>query len=201
MKLIITRHGKTNENVLNISAGAGIDSLLVEEGVLQAKKLGLRLKTENIDVIYVSDLQRAVHTAKEVKEFHPTARFVVTPHLRERNFGIYEGRPKIEFQQALQNSPLPFHDFMQEEGASFAQLQNRVVAFFDQLIEKHPNETILLVSHGATITMLLLKLFDKPITQENYDAYKPKNTAVTMIEFLPNTLLKIHMLNDISHLK
>lgn len=200
MRVILTRHGETHENVKKISMGQGIDGSLNEEGIEQARKLAQRLKEENIDVAYVSDLKRAVHTAREILGFHPSAKMILTQELRERNLGIYEGGPNIAWKAAMEQSPLPFHVFQPSGGESYAELQDRVGTFFDSLFEKHQNDTILLVSHTGALTMLLLKILNKPITRENYEMYKPGNTAVTLCEFLQKELPSIHLLNNTNHL-
>ena len=199
MRVILTRHGETHENVQKISMGQGIDGSLNKEGMAQARKLARRLKEENIDVAYVSDLTRAVHTAQEILNFHPSAKMITTSLLRERNLGIYEGGPNTRWKEAMRQSPLPFHVFQPPGGESYAELYNRVGAFFDSIFRKHSNNTLLLVSHTGTLTMLLLKLLDKPITRENYEAYKPGNTAVTICEISQKKPPIIHLLNDVGH--
>lgn len=200
MRVILTRHGETHENVKKISMGQGIDGSLNEEGMAQARKLARRLKEEKIDVVYVSDLTRAVNTAREVLSFHPSAKMITTPLLRERNLGIYEGGPNVRWKEAMRQSPLPFHVFQPPGGESYAELHNRVGTFFDSLFENHRNDTLLLVSHTGALTMLLLKLMDKPITRENYEIYKLGNTAVTICEIFQKEPPTIHLLNDMSHL-
>lgn len=70
MKLIITRHGETEENKAGIIQGY-LPGHLSKTGIEQAKKVVLRLKDEKIDFIYSSDLDRAANTAKEIAKFHP----------------------------------------------------------------------------------------------------------------------------------
>jgi len=57
MRLILVRHGETEENVAKITQGH-MPSKLTKQGIEQAKKLALRLKDEKIDKIFVSDLKR-----------------------------------------------------------------------------------------------------------------------------------------------
>ena len=65
MKLIITRHGETEENKAGIIQGH-LPGHLSEAGIEQAKKVAFRLKDEKINFIYSSDLDRAADTAKEI---------------------------------------------------------------------------------------------------------------------------------------
>lgn len=200
MRVILTRHGETHENVKKISMGQGVDGSLNDEGMEQAFKLARRLKDENIDIAYVSDLKRAVHTAQEILGFHPSAKMILTPELRERNLGIYEGGSNTVWKEAMRQSSLPFHVFQPSGGESYSELHDRVGIFFDSLFERHQDDTILLVSHTGTLTMLLLKILNKPITRENYETYKPRNTAVTVCESFRKESPSIHILNNTDHL-
>ena len=131
MRIILTRHGETHENVKKISMGQGVDGLLNELGIEQAKKLALRLREEDMTAVYVSDLKRAVRTAEEVLYFHPRTKMILAPQLRERNLGIYEGGPNKVWKEVMEQSPIPFHLFQPEGGESYAELQERVGKFFE----------------------------------------------------------------------
>ena len=61
MKLILTRHGESDENSLGILQGI-LPGKLSSNGSLQADKLGQRLLTENIDIIYCSPVNRCLET-------------------------------------------------------------------------------------------------------------------------------------------
>ena len=68
MRIILTRHGETEENKKGIMQGHMPGNLSVE-GINQAKKLGLRLKDENVSAVYSSDLKRAVDTTNIILSF------------------------------------------------------------------------------------------------------------------------------------
>ena len=93
MRLILTRHGETEENKIGIMQGH-LPGKLSAEGIEQAQKLALRLKDEKIDFIYSSDLARASDTAKEIASFHPHAPIKFVEDLRERNLGEFQGKKK-----------------------------------------------------------------------------------------------------------
>ncbi len=200
MKVIIARHGQTDENAKKINIGQESQTSLNEEGIKQAQKLADYLKSETIVFAYVSTQERAVYTAKEVLKHHPKVKLVHTPHLKEQNLGIYEGAKKDEWKEIKAKSKEPFHLFKPEKGESYEDLQNRVKKFFDELIAKHENDTVLLVSHAGTLGMLYLHLFGKPLTQEHYKNHKPENTAVTILEIFKDQPHKIHKINSVEHL-
>ena len=88
MKLIITRHGETEENKAGIIMGH-LHGTLSENGKEQAKKVALRLKEEKIDAIYSSDLARSSDTAKEIAKYHPKTPLIFAKDLREKYLGKY----------------------------------------------------------------------------------------------------------------
>ncbi|MEJ2267962.1 MAG: histidine phosphatase family protein [Nanoarchaeota archaeon] len=83
MKLIIVRHGETEENLKKIWQGH-LQGKLTKKGIEQAKKLANRLKDEKLDVIFSSDLDRASDTAKEIAKFHSEVPIYLVEDLRER---------------------------------------------------------------------------------------------------------------------
>lgn len=201
MRVIFTRHGETKENIAGISMGQGVDGTLNETGILQAQKLAQRLKNEKFDYVYVSDLKRAVDTAKEIHKYHSQAELLLAPELRERNLGIYEGGPREHWKKVMKESPVPFHSFKPEKGESYQELQERVKKFFHQLLEIHPADNVLLVAHTGVLTMLFLHLFDRPIALEEYEQCKPENTAVTICDISPDGKCTTHLLNSTEHLE
>src|SRR3989338_6937789 len=91
MKLIIVRHGETEENAEGIHQGQR-HGKLSNVGIEQTKKLGTRLKDEKFDIVYCSDLQRCKDTAKEIMKFHSSIPVHYTKEIRERRMGEFEGR-------------------------------------------------------------------------------------------------------------
>lgn len=200
MKVIFTRHGETHQNVAGISMGQSVEGTLNEIGLIQAQRLASYLKDERIHHTYISDLKRAADTASEVLKCHPETQAIYTPELRERNLGIYEGGPRTYWKKATEESPLPFHRFKPEGGESYEELQARVGNFYSQLIKKHANDTILLLSHAGALTMLFLKIFNRPITLEEYEKFKPDNTSVTICEVVNNGKHILQVFNSTEHL-
>ena len=83
MRLILTRHGETEENVAGISQGQLLPGKLTDKGIEQAKKLASRLKDEKVDAIYSSDLARSADTAKIIAKYHSKVKFHLAKELRE----------------------------------------------------------------------------------------------------------------------
>ena len=200
MKVIIARHAETSENVQQIDIGQYAEPILTEEGIKQAKKLAEFLKHEKIHYAYVSPQKRAVHTAQEVLKHHPDVKIAHHEHLKEQNLGIYEGKGKAEWKAIKKESKELFHLFKPPHGESYVELQGRVKTFFNELFDKHKDDTVFIISHGGTLGMLYLHLLEKEITEENYKAHKPENTAVTILEMYQDEPINIHIINSVIHL-
>lgn len=94
MILYLIRHGRQNSSDCNVNVP------LSEEGKLQAKLLGKRMKRYPVDVLYSSDLIRAVETARIAFEDNEAliAGHQIRPGIAEINFGTLTGikDPKVK---------------------------------------------------------------------------------------------------------
>lgn len=202
MKIILVRHAQTDENIDGGLALQTSEVLLNETGKSQAEKLGQHLKGHKISHVYSGPLKRAVDTASKILDHQPEAQFIVSEHLDEQKLGEAATMPKAEWKEIKKNSTEPWHLFRAKEGESYTQMQFRVATFFHDLISKHKSDdTIVIVSHGGPLGVLLLHILEKELTQENYKAHQPKNTETTIIEISEDGQKKIHELNSNTHLQ
>jgi broad specificity phosphatase PhoE len=93
MKIYLTRHGETVWNVRNWVQGK-TDIPLNEIGMKQAEQLAEEMANVHLDVVYSSQLQRAMVTAQMVAERHGNCRFEVNESLNEMNFGKFEAKSR-----------------------------------------------------------------------------------------------------------
>ncbi len=155
-RIIAIRHGETAWNVGTRIQGH-TDIPLNERGHWQAQRLAIALATEGIAAVYASDLSRAFETGRYVAQ---AAGRPVTPEpgLRERSFGLFEGRTfkDIETELPEQASRWRKRDphFAPEGGESLVQLHERVVGTCAPLAERHPGELIAVVGHGGVLDIL-----------------------------------------------
>lgn len=198
MKLIIVRHGQTHENLAKILQGQTYGTLN-QTGKEQAQKVAERLKNENIDVAYVSDLERTKETAKEILCFHPETPIIEEKALRERSWGVWEGKKSEEMKHFLEKHELTNNTFKPENGESFLEVQKRIVAFYHMILEKQKNKTILVVGHGGALASLYLFIFQKSI--EEFKKYRPQNAAVSILEISDDKKHTVHVLNCVKHLE
>ncbi|CAD8047559.1 unnamed protein product [Paramecium sonneborni] len=89
IQIWLVRHGQTEGNKLQILQGQD-DGQLSALGVKQAEALGKRIKKENFDIVFVSDLARTKQTFELIQKHH--AKQMIPNYeslLREKHAGIY----------------------------------------------------------------------------------------------------------------
>ena len=169
------RHGETEFNVQFCLCGR-LDIPLTEKGVQQAHTLAESLVGKGIEIIYCSDLSRAVVTAEIVGE-----KLGLTPvpdaRLRETDFGAMECRKRND-PEYLRRSKAFSERF--PEGESILQSAHRVYGFLDEIIEKHRGQTLLLISHGWTNKMIASYFRD--MTNEEFGGFVLPNCEFARYE-------------------
>lgn len=167
-RLLLVRHGETLANREFRYIGVR-DDALSEHGSAQALQLAQTLAALPVDAIYSSPLQRAYLTAVPIANQHKLSVQVVD-ELCEGNFGSWEGLSRAE---VLARSPQDEQQLLAWErdpalappqGESFAMVQQRVSAAITQLVQRHPGQTLVLVSHVGPIKAFLCQALDAPLT-------------------------------------
>ncbi|MBU5689480.1 MAG: histidine phosphatase family protein [Candidatus Aenigmarchaeota archaeon] len=195
MRILLIRHGQTDANKRNIIQG-WLDFKLNNVGIKQAKLLAKRLKNENIDYFYSSDLKRAIMTTEEIKKFHPGIDWVKKSIIRERNFGRHEGMPVEEYYNLIKCYGLEVHEFVPPFGESYYDVRRRAEIFFRELVRKHKKDTVAVIAHGVFNKAFISQVFD--ISLKDAVKIEQQNTCVNIIEVKSKP--KLVSLNDYSHL-
>lgn len=200
MKIILVRHGKTIYNQENRYQGQS-DVPLNREGINQARALRRKFKNEKIDIIFTSDLLRAVQTAEEIAKDR-NIKIIKDKRLREINYGIFEGlnveEIKAKYAKVLQNwwdNPLKTKI---PEGETVKELEKRVSQFLKDILRKYKNKNIIVVSHSGPLRMLILKSLNFPLTIIR--SIRIDNSSVSILEIDKNSRAVLTLLNDTSHL-
>ncbi|NTU98393.1 histidine phosphatase family protein [Candidatus Falkowbacteria bacterium] len=187
MKIIVVRHGETEENLKGIIMGHD-QGTLTALGYEQAKKAARALEKEKIDAVFTSDLARAAETAKIIAAFHTEAPFFATEKLRERDYGAIQGMNKADVDW----------EKCENELESLHQVQSRAVELIDAVWQDYPQGQILAVSHGAAMRALVALAKDESL-QQPYDTSKPGNTAIYRFEY-DGKKLSLTDENNLKHL-
>ena len=155
MKLLIVRHGETEENNKKILQGI-LPGRLTKLGEEQAKELGKKLKKYKIDKIYCSPIDRCRQTLElALKEMDYKGGLEYTPLIQERDFGKYSGKPRSEVNFDELDKDTPENQAMGVEAQK--QIDQRIKEFLDK-VSKESNETVLIVSHSNPIRWMWVNL-------------------------------------------
>ena len=195
MRLIIMRHGETVENVKGIMQGQ-LPGKLTKKGIGQAKRLAKRLKDEEIDYIYSSDLARATDTTKEIVKFHPKTTVEYVKDLRERNLGEFQGIKKSDIGWDKSKSvtyPQP------KKGETIDELYDRAKKFLYKVLRKHKDDRILIVAHHG-INSAIICVIKKKRPEDIQKVETFKNSSITIFEIDEEKNYKIKVWDCAKHL-
>ncbi len=154
--LLFIRHGETDWNVQQRFQGQ-LDVPLNATGHAQAQRMAAALINDRHDVLYSSDLQRAMQTAAPLAAAWSHQPHTL-PEFREQSFGVLEGldgttvraqRPQ-EWQRWLEFRA----DYALPGGESTQQFHQRVTAAVRLLVATHAGRRIAVVTHGGVLDML-----------------------------------------------
>jgi len=156
-EIILIRHGETEWNSQQRMQGHS-NSDLSSVGQAQIQALGQWMKNIPFDHIYSSDSLRAKQTAEAITQFSGHE-LKIDLRLREKNLGVFEG---LTSEEARERHPEVFRLFKTagskyviDEGESTQQLQDRALEIVDEIRIKHPEEHVLLVTHGGFIRVVM----------------------------------------------
>jgi len=135
-------HGTTTDNEKNISSGwfdVGLSAL----GVQQSIDLKDQIDGKIIDVVFCSDLQRAVDSAKLT--FEGSVPIIIDKRLRECSYGKYNAQSS-DIVEPMQEKAItePFPD-----GESYEVVKNRIADFLEFLKQNYDGKHVAIVAHKA----------------------------------------------------
>ena len=134
-------HGTTTDNVDKLCSGWK-EAMLNDLGKEQAENLGKisKQRGDNFDIIFTSDLQRAIDSSNIA--FENTEKFRDS-RLRECNYGTLDGEHKslVIYEKHIDN-PFP-------NGESLKDVENRMREFIKDIKEEYKGKTIGIVAHRA----------------------------------------------------
>jgi probable phosphoglycerate mutase len=174
---------------------------LSDEGRAQARALGERLRGEHIAAVYASPLQRAASTA-EIVSHGWNLKPQLVDGLREIGHGRWEGRRRRDVEQEFRSEfamweqdPFTFAPEGAESGAS---VLARALPAIRAILEAHHGEPVLVVSHKATIRLILCGLLG--IDARGYrDRLDQAPACLNVIDFLDPVRARLVLFNDTSH--
>lgn len=201
------RHGRSLGDDENRIEGAGWDAPLTATGVKQAQLLAERLLREGyqFDVLYSSPLQRAKRVAEIVAE-KLELEIVFDKRLEEMHTGFLGG---MTFAEAESIYPEPeggwrSYDRIPEGECPIDQLA-RVMRFYAELVDKHMQDSVCVITHGGTVDCLLNIIYglpqNSPFSYKGRYRFRTGDTSMHRLTINGPQDVVTHFLNDTSHLK
>jgi len=199
-RILMVRHGATVLSAEDRFAGA-TDVALSDEGRRQTQRLAERLASEKIAAVFASPLDRTVETA----------RILAAPHrlevqrrdgLREISHGRWEQMTRREVEKQFPQEAAEWekdpYTFAPEGGESGLAVTARALPVLIEIVRGHPGQHVLVVSHKATIRLLLSSLlgFDPRRYRDNLDQ---KPAALNIVDFRDPARARLTLFNDTSH--
>jgi len=202
-ELVLVRHGQTDANVAMRIQGHK-DTPLNTVGLDQADRVGDALaqiaQARHFNGVYCSDLTR---TRQTLDPFIAQNGLPVSyiKQLRERDFGWFEDQT---YDQVAQSHPERAEKFGQREpeydchgGESLVVFQQRVVAVMTDIAARHPNQHVLVVTHGGVLDCV--QRWARDLALHTARDFEIPNTSVNRV-IVSDGQCQIESWADIAHL-
>ncbi|MBN1488134.1 MAG: histidine phosphatase family protein [Anaerolineae bacterium] len=200
-KLILVRHGQTVWNAEYRFRGRA-DISLDDKGMAQARITARRIMTEwDVSAIYCSPLARARQTAELIAQplmLHERAH----PGLLDIDYGAWQGlsidEVRDRWSAALgtwfscpDRAPIP-------GGETLLAVQMRAVGTINEIVNRHPDKTVVVVGHTVVNRLIILAILDIPL--RHFWHIKQDTCAINLIEHDGEHFI-LSTMNDVCHLE
>ena len=142
VKITYFVHGTTTDNEKEVSSGWS-DVRLSELCTKQSVDLKDQIKGKKFDVVFCSDLKRAVDSAKLT--FGNIVPIIPDARLRECNYGKFNARPS-NIVEPMQEKAI-IEGF--PEGESYEDVKTRISDFLQFLKQSYDGKSVAIVAHKA----------------------------------------------------
>ncbi len=200
-RIILVRHGETEWNREGRIQGFHSDSSLTETGHAQARAVAARLAGEGIDALYASDSGRTRQTVEPIAAATGMAA-IPDAGVRERNYGIFEGRTFAEIEKVF---PADFQKYRTrdphyaiEGGESAVQFRDRIVASLEAIARRHAGGRAVVVTHGGVVGSLYRVAMAMPLDAPR--VYSMRNASLNRFRF-GSDRWELEVWGDVSHLE
>jgi broad specificity phosphatase PhoE len=162
LRLILIRHGETEWNVEGRYQGQA-DPPLNAKGRRQARALAGKLRGAGLGLLIASPLKRAAETAQILAEL-----LELTVYLDDRLMEIHQGDWQTRLRAEIAGQyPELFRRWESEpwqvtppNGENLRQVQKRVNAFLDEILQRYPDSCIGIVTHRIPIALIKMRFQD-----------------------------------------
>lgn len=180
LNVYLLRHGQTPYNADGNRYCGRTDIGLTDMGIEQATTVSNLLAGKPIEAVYSSPLYRAFKTAELA---WPGKMVRIDDRLIEVDFGAWEGKTKVEF---FEEDPASWLTWMDNPllaragrtGESGKEVIERLDAFYNEMLNKYANETIMVVGHNGTNRLYMA--YKLGMELKHYRRIFQENSSITM---------------------
>jgi broad specificity phosphatase PhoE len=198
--IYLVRHGQTAWNKEEIFRGR-TDVPLDEIGLKQAELAGQYFKGMEIHAIFSSPLSRAWQTAEKIAEFH-NLKVQPLQGIVDMSFGNWEGHPHQEIRQ---NDSKTYRQWVETPhlvrlpgGEGLDDVRVRAMASLEEVIQRHPVKTLVLVSHRVVNKVIICGILG--LDNSHFWQITQDPTAINLIQY-KNGKYILSLMNETCHLK
>jgi probable phosphoglycerate mutase len=183
--IIFLRHAQAENNTKRILAGRTEGVHLTKAGIEQAESIAKYLKPLDISAIYSSPIERASHTAEIVAK-NNSLDYELDDRITEIDMGRFTRMNYDDMFAKYGNIFLKFYEndpvIAEHEVETFLEVQRRILDMVTDVVKKHKNENVILVTHMDPIKSMLSIVMD----------LKPKTLFELIIANASLTIIKEH---------
>ena len=201
LSLYFLRHGQTELSRADVFCGSGLDPELTPEGLQMAQAFAAAYRSKSWSAVYSSSLRRSAATARPLCDALGIS-MQVRAELNEIAYGKWEGLTKATVERDYHDdyiSWLADPAWHAPTGGELAiTIARRSLKAIDEIGQQYIDGNVLVVSHKATIRIILCSLLGIDVGRFRYRLACPVG-SLSVVEFsLEGPLL--HSLADRSHL-
>lgn len=201
LHLHLLRHGQTELSRADSFCGSGLDPELTPEGLQMAQAFASTYHSKSWRAVYSSSLRRSITTAQPLCEALGIAS-QVRADLNEIGYGKWEGQTRATVDRDFHDdyvSWLADPAWHAPTGGELAvAVAARSLRVIDEIKQEFSEGNILIVSHKATIRIVLCSLLGIDVGRFRYRLACPVG-SLSVVEFSSAGPL-MHSLADRSHL-
>jgi len=200
-RLYLIRHGATPLSAEDRFSGAE-NVFLSDEGRAQVQHLAVRLADSKISAIYASPLDRTMETGRMIGQPLKILNPIPCEGLREISHGHWEGLSRKEVETNFADEYYAWDSdpftFAPEGGESGISVLARALPIIREIVVKHKDESVAVVSHKATLRIILSSLLGFDVRGYR-DRLDQAPACLNIVDFKDPVRARLMLFNDVSH--
>lgn len=201
LNIFFLRHGETVASKTDDFCGTS-DVELTEAGKMMAKDFAVAYSAVPWKAIFVSPMKRTIATAKPLCDL-VNLEMQLRDGLKEIDFGKWEGKSQAEVNRQFHDEYLRWQSEpgwnAPSDGERAIDIARRSSMVIEEIEQTYKNGNVLVVSHKATIRIILCSLLGIDVGRYR-DRIDMPVAAVSMVEFNEQGPL-LKKLSDRAHIK